>query len=127
LKTSGIILTYDTQNDEEDIFNITQAKNLIKIIYLEIIDKRDTRFVMKDLTIPMIRILEDKFGKVGKNGLGYGITHRILEEIFKINKPEKKKIVKESETSNKEADSIQSEKGGYEDDLEYEYEDEDQY
>jgi hypothetical protein len=127
-KGNGIIFTYDTQNDEEDIFNITQAKNFIDTINLEIMDSREIALIMRDVTIGMVRIIEEKFGKRDKNGLDLGITHRILNEIFKIKKPEKGIIyIRESDTSNKEADSVQSEKGGYEDDLELDYEDEDQY
>lgn len=125
-RNSGIIFTYDTQNDDEDIFNITQAKHLINTINLEIMDSRDIALIMKDVTIAMVRIIEEKFGKRDKNGLDLGITHRILNEIFKIKKPEKT-VINKSDTSNKEADSVQSEKGGYEDDLELEYDDEDQY
>lgn len=127
-KSSGIIFSYDTQNDEEDIFNITQAKNLMNSINLEIMDSRDIAFIMKDLTIAMVRVIEEKFGKRDKNGVDLGITHRILHDIFNIKRPDRAIINRrESDTSNKEADSVQSEKGGYEDDLELEYDDEDQY
>ncbi len=127
-ENSGVIFSYDTQNDEEDIFNITQANNLINTINLEIMDSRDIALIIKDVVIGMVRIIEEKFDKRDKNGLDFGITHRILNEILKIKKPEKTFIrKKKSDTSNKEADSVQSEKGGYEDDLDLDYDDEDKY
>jgi hypothetical protein len=126
---TGIILSYHTQNDEQDLFNISQAKNLLNSISLEIIDNREISLIMKDLTIAMVKILENKFGKTNKNRIGFGITNRILNEIYDIKTLDNKINNKECEnTSNsKECESVLNEKGGYEDDLEYGYDDEDQY
>jgi hypothetical protein len=70
--------------EDDVVFNKNIGENLLTNSGLRQVDKRETKFCIKDMSIAILDILEDKYGEEDEYGMDYGITDQMLNKILEL-------------------------------------------
>ena len=67
-----------------DVFNRNIGENLLINSGLRQVDKREIKYGIRDISIAIFDLLEDKYGEEDEYGMDYGITDQMLNKILEI-------------------------------------------